>query len=73
MYHKMESTAHMQWTDDGRCLTAPPVRLALETCAAQGYLPVYASVMNGTVHISAGGNSGMGSQWKRIGCCTVQV
>lgn len=36
MYHKMESTAHMQWTDDGRCLTAPPVRLALETCAAQG-------------------------------------
>lgn len=36
MYHKRESAAHMQWTDDGRCLTAPPVRLALETWAAQG-------------------------------------
>lgn len=36
MYHKKESAADMQWTDDGRCLTAPPVRLALETWAAQG-------------------------------------
>ena len=36
MYHKKESAADMQWTDDGRCFTAPPVRLALETWAAQG-------------------------------------
>ena len=36
MYHKMQSTADMQWADDGRCLAPPPVRLALETWAAQG-------------------------------------